>query len=137
MNVYKNNQQVVFNIQYHVIWVTKNHHKFLQDSIAVRTRELIRLGCEARGIAVLQGSLGKDHVHLLISCTSNMVPSKIVQYLKEQLSSLLQEQFPQLKKQYWGQQLWEKGYFCASVGDIDEETIRNYIVNQFNEGKDE
>ncbi|WP_369293526.1 transposase [Mesobacillus stamsii] len=40
----------------------------LYGPIAIRTRELIRQGCEARGITILQGSVGKDHIHLLIAC---------------------------------------------------------------------
>ncbi|RFA32479.1 IS200/IS605 family transposase, partial [Virgibacillus dokdonensis] len=32
---------------------------------------------------------------------------------------------------------WARGYFCATVGTVTEEIIRNYIANQFNEGKDE
>ncbi len=65
----------------------------------------------------------------LISCPPSMVPSKIVQYLKES-SSRLQDEFSQLKKKYWGQHLWARGYFCATVGSVTEETIREYIENQ-------
>ncbi|MGF7126735.1 REP element-mobilizing transposase RayT [Natronobacillus azotifigens] len=42
-----------------------------------------------------------------------------------------------MKKKYWGQHLWARGYFCASVGSVDEETIRNYIANQSSEEKNE
>jgi putative transposase len=37
-----------------------------------------------------------------------------------------------LKKRYWGQHIWARGYFCATVGTVTEETIRNYIENQEN-----
>lgn len=50
-------------------------------------------------------------------------------------SRLLQEQFPELQKKYWGQHLWARGYFCAIVGGVTEEMIRNYIANQGNEEK--
>ena len=29
-----------------------------------------------------------------------------------------------------GQHLWARGYFCASVGAVDEETIKKYIEDQ-------
>lgn len=99
--------------------------------IAIRTRELIRQGCEARGITILQGSVGKDHIHLLLSCPPSLAPSKILQYLKGRSSRLLQDEFLELKKRYWGQHLWARGYFCATVGTVTEEIIRNYIANQF------
>ena len=120
-----------------MIWVTKYRYKVLSGPIAIRARELIRHGCEARGIIILQGSVGKDHIHLLISCPPSLAPSKILQYLKGRSSRLLQDEFPELKKRYWGQHLWARGYFCATVGTVTEEIIRNYIANQFNEEKND
>jgi putative transposase len=29
--------------------------------------------------------------------------------------------------------LWARGYFCATVGSVTEEIIKNYIENQSNE----
>src|SRR5207302_10815770 len=37
---------------------------------------------------------------------------------------------PELRKRYWGQHLWARGYFCATVGAVDEATIQAYIENQ-------
>jgi len=56
--------------------------------------------------------------------------SKIVQYLKGRSSKLIQDEFPELKKRYWGQYLWATGYFCATAGTVTEETIKEYIENQ-------
>ncbi|WP_425441064.1 transposase [Sporolactobacillus nakayamae] len=28
-----------------------------------------------------------------------------------------------MKKRYWGQHLWPKGYFCATVGSVTDETF--------------
>ncbi|GGN66566.1 IS200/IS605 family transposase [Oceanobacillus indicireducens] len=137
MDGYKKNSHAVYDIKYHVIWVTKYRYKVLSGQIAYRTRELIRQGCEARGITILQGSVGKDHIHLLISCPPSLALSKIMQYLKGRSSRLLQDQFPDLKMKYWGQHLWARDYFCATVGNVDEETIRSYIANQFSGEKND
>lgn len=127
---YSKSGHAAYDIKYHIIWVTKYRYKMLRGEIALRLRELIRQGCEARGIVIVQGSVGSDHVHLLLSCLPSIAPSKLVQYLKGRSSRLLQEQFPELKKKYWGQHLWGRGYFCATVGSVTEETIRRYIENQ-------
>lgn len=76
------------------------------------------------------GSIGKYHVHMLIGYSPNIAPSKIVQYLKGKLSRLIQDEFPELKKKYWGQHLWAREYFCATVGSVTEETIKRYIASQ-------
>ncbi|WP_420852761.1 IS200/IS605 family transposase [Sporolactobacillus pectinivorans] len=60
-----------------------------------------------------------------------------MQYLKGRSSRLLQDEFSELKKRYWGQHLWSRGYFCATVGNVTEEIIRNYIANQSNKVKDD
>ena len=48
----------------------------------------------------------------------------------ERAARRLQDEFPELRKRYWGQHLWARGYFCATVGSVDEATIREYIENQ-------
>ena len=111
-------------------WVTKYRYKVLGGEVSKRLRELIRQGCEARNITIVQGSIGRDHVHMLLSCSPSLAPSKIVQYLKGRSSRLLQDQYPELKKNYWGQHLWGRGYFCATVGSVREETIKRYIEDQ-------
>jgi len=127
---YRKSSHAIYDIKYHVIWVTKYRYKILKGEIGLRLRELVRQGCEARGITIVQGSIGKDHVHLLLSCPPSLAPSKMVQYLKGRSSHLIQEEFPELKKRYWGQHLWARGYFCATVGTVTEETVRKYIEDQ-------
>ncbi len=37
---------------------------------------------------------------------------------------------PAVRKRYWGQHLWARGYYCASVGAVDEKPIREDIESQ-------
>ena len=120
----------MYDIKYHVIWITKYRYKVLNKPIASRLRELIRQGCEARNITIVRGSIGKDHVHMLIGCSPNIAPGKIVQYLKGRSSRLIQDEFLELKKRYWGQHLWARGYFCTTVSSVTEETIKRYIESK-------
>jgi len=62
-------------------------------------------------------------------------PAKIAQYLKGKSLYRLQREFPALQKRYWGRHLWGRGYFCATVGAITEEQIKQYIANQTEELK--
>ena len=119
-----------YDIEYHIGWTTKYRYKVLKGNVAERLRKLIRQGCEARNITIIRGSIGKEHVHLLISSPSNIAPSQIIQYLKGRSSKLLQGEFKELKRKYWGQYLWAPGYFCRTVGTVTEEMIKNYIENQ-------
>ena len=131
MAEYERGSHTIHDIKYHIVWITKYRYEILTKKIAERLRELLRQGCEARGITIVEGSVGKEHVHMLLSCPTQLAPAKIVQYLKGRSSRLIQEEFPELKRRYWGQHLWARGYFCATVGTVTQEMIKAYIEHQF------
>ena len=100
------------------------------DPMVQRARGLIRQICAAREVTIVRGAVSPDHIHLLVAAPPQLAPAKLVQYLKGRSSRMLQEEFPHLRKRYWGQHLWARGYFCATVGAADEKTIQAYIENQ-------
>ena len=61
-----------------------------------------------------------DYIHMLVSSPPQLAPAKLVQYVKRRSSRRLQDEFPHLRKRYWGQHLWARGYFCATVGREDD-----------------
>ena len=98
--------------------------------MAERARDLIRQVCEARDVVIIRGAVSPDHIHMLLSAPPHLAPAKLVQFIKGRSSRRLQEEFPELRKRYWGQHLWARGYFCATVGAVDEATIKAYIENE-------
>ena len=66
MQEYNKGSHTVYDIKYHIVWVTKYRYRVLNKQISLRLRELIRQGCEARNITIVGGSIGKDHVNMLI-----------------------------------------------------------------------
>jgi putative transposase len=130
---YRKGSHSVYDIKYHVVWVTKYRHKVLSGQVALRLRELIRQSCESRGVVIVRGNISKEHVHMLLSCPPVYAPAKIVQYLKGRSSRMLQDEFVELKRRYWGQHLWARGYFCGTVGAVTEEMIKQYVENQSGE----
>jgi putative transposase len=81
-------------------------------------------------VVIVRGAVAPDHIHMLVTCPANLEPAKLVQYLKGRSSRRLQDEFPELRKRYGGQHLWARGDFCASVGAVDEATIKKYIEDQ-------
>jgi len=127
---YRHSAHAVYDIKYHVIWVTKYRYKVLRGRVAERARDLIRQICQAREVVIVRGAVAPDHIHMLLSAPPQLSPAKLVQYIKGRSSRRLQEEFPELGKRYWGQHLWARGYFCATVGAVDEAKIKEYIENQ-------
>ena len=85
------------------MWVTKYRYKILTGDIAERVRELVRQTCEAFEIRIVDGVVSKDHLNILVSAPPTMAPSEIMRRIKGRASSYLFEEFPQLKKRFWGQ----------------------------------
>ena len=127
---YRKGSHTIYDIQYHCVWVTKYRYQVLRGEVAERARELIRQVCMSRDNTILKGHISTDHVHVLVSCPPTLSPAKVVQYLKGASSRKLQDEFPHLKKRYWGQHLWARGYFCGTVGAVTEEMVRRYVENQ-------
>ena len=127
---YRRGADTVTALKYHFVWKTKYSYSVLRGDVGLRLREVLRMVCAERGMTVVQGNIRPDHVHLLVSAPAHLSPAKIVQYLKGKSSYRLQREFPELQKRYWGQHLWGRGYFCATVGAVAEEQIKRYIEQQ-------
>ena len=128
---YRYGSHTVFNIEYHFVWVSKYRYKVLTGDVAQRLIELIRQTCETFEIKIIKGVVSKDHLHVLLSAPPTMAPSEIMRRLKGRTSHKLFEEFPLLKKRYWGGHFWARGYFCATSGQLTEEMIKTYLEHHF------
>jgi len=127
---YRRGTHTVYDLKYHFVWVTKYRHPILVGDVAVGGRDLIRRICEERDVLILSGHVSRDHVHLFVSAPPSISPSDLAQALKGKSSRLLFEQFPHLRRRFWGQHLWARGYFVASAGTITDAAIQEYIARQ-------
>jgi len=127
---YSTSGHAIYDIKYHLCWCTKYRHKVLQGEIGLRCRDLLRQIAMAREVTIIRGALSPDHVHMLVAAPPVLSVSKLVQFLKGRSSRKLQMEFDELKRRYWGQHFWARGYFCATVGAVTEEMIKQYVENQ-------
>lgn len=137
MTGYKRTSHTVYDNKFHIVWITKYRKKVLKEDVGFRLREIIRQICSTDKVDILKGAIGPDHIHLLLSIPPYMAVSRLVQHLKGESSRKLQMEFPHLKKQFWGQHLWAIGYFCATTGQITEDTVKKYIEEQGKHEEDE
>ena len=112
MAEYRHSAHAVFDIKYHVVWITKYRYKILRGRLAERARDLIRQICQSRDVVIVRGAVSPDHIHVLLSAPPHLSPAKLVPFIKGRSSRKLQEEFPELRRKYWGQHLWARGYFA-------------------------
>jgi len=113
--------------------MTKYRYKVLTGDLAIRTRDLIRRICTEENVEILKDTVSSDHIHILVSLDPSLPVSTLVKYLKGKTSHILQMQYPNLRKRYWGQHLWARGYFAVSVGNVTAEMIKEYIEHHLEE----
>ena len=72
--------------------------------------------------------VAKDHVHLFLNFPPRYAIAKVVGILKSMSASELFKEFPELRRQLWGGEFWEDGYFVRTVGDqVTAEVVKRYI----------
>ena len=130
MEYYRTTSHTKFDNKYHLVWITKYRKKVLTGEIGIRSRDIIRQVCENFDIDIIRGNISPDHVHLLVSIPPKHSISEIIKNIKGRSSRILQQEFPQLKKEYWGSHFWAIGYFCVTSGNITDEMIIKYIEEQ-------
>lgn len=127
---YRKTSHVVYECKYHICWVPKYRYSILTGHVALRVRELVRQIAAANEVEIITGSVGSDHIHIYVSIPPNLSVSKFVQFVKGASSRKLQLEFEHIRKRYWGQHVWARGYFVATAGVVSDELIQNYIRNQ-------
>ena len=128
---YRTGSHTKYKIEYHFVWVTKYRYQILQGDVAERVRELVRQTCGIFEIEIIRGVVSKDHVHILVSAPPTMSPSDIMRRIKGRTSSKLFEEYPHLKKRYWGRHFWARGYFCLTAGELTKQMIEEYLAHHF------
>ena len=134
---YREGSHTKYKIEYHFVWATKYRYGQLQGELALRVRELIRQICAHLEIHILRGVVSKDHVHLLLSAPPTLSPAEIMRRIKGRTSSKVFEEFPHVKKRYWGRHFWARGYFCVTAGELTQEMIKLYLAHHFEQPADD
>ena len=127
---YRKTAHSVYDLKYHIVWITKYRKPILRGAIGKRVRELIRQTCASLDVYIVKGHVAKDHVHLLVSVPPNLSVSELVQRLKGRSSRKMLQEYDELRREFWGRHLWARGYFAASTGNVTDEIVAEYIEKQ-------
>ena len=81
---------------------------------------------------ILKAEVCPDHVHMLVEIPPKVSVSSFMGYLKGKSSTMLYEQFSELKYKYRNREFWSKGYYVDTAVK-NAERIAEYIANQLRE----
>jgi len=124
----------VYDTRYHLVWAPKYRKWVLQGAIRQRVKELFQEIAGHHGFEIEEMEVDKDHVHLFLSFPPKYSIGQVVGLMKAVSAKEIREEFPEVRKQLWGGEFWEDGYFARTVGDkVTAEVIKKYI--RFHEAK--
>ena len=130
MRLYRLGAHTKSDLKVHLVWIPKYRKAVLTGEVAIRVRDLLRQIAAEHELEIMSGKVARDHVHLFISYRPNQQVSQIMQWLKGISWRVLLQEFPHLRKQFWGRHFWARGYLAVSSGTITDEMIREYIDEQ-------
>ena len=128
MNSYKHG---VYQNIFHLVWQTKYRYKMLrQDKYRLEIRQILEETAARHKIHFVELAVLSDHVHSLADCPPSMSQTKALNLLKGASSHEFFERHPNFRLRYPKGHFWSPGKGGRTVGDVDQETVIDYVRRQ-------
>ena len=126
----------VYLIKYHLIFIVKYRKDLFLNNDYVEYLKIILTEIEKRYFLNPETiGFDEDHVHVLMQAAPRYSPSRVVQIVKSITAREMFNQFPEIKKELWGGELWSDGGYIGTVGEgANADIIRKYIQKQGRKG---
>ena len=126
---YSKSSHTTYHNRYHLVWITKYRFNVLNKEMKIRIREITRQICRQLGVDIISGVLSSNHVHMFVNIPPKLSVSEFMRRIKGATSRRIQQEYPVIRKRYWGKRFWGRGYFCTTSGNVTNDIIMNYIDN--------
>lgn len=122
----------VYDLHYHVVWVTKYRvHAFNTDKVVNALKDKLLEIAKDNGYTIEAMEIMPNHVHLLISAKPKVSITVLVKKLKGITGKWLFQAFPdEMRKYFWHSHIWSPSYYVGSVGNTTEAIVKKYIETQ-------
>ena len=121
-----------WNCKYHIVFAPKYRRKIFYREKREAIGKILRQLCEWKGVKIIEAEACPDHIHLFVEIPPKMAVSTFMGYLKGKSSTMLYEQFGELKYKFRNREFWCRGYYVDTVGK-NESRIAEYVRNQLKE----
>ena len=105
-----------WNCKYHIVFTPKYRRQVIYKQISADIGQIIRVLCERKGVTILEAAAMPDHIHLYVEIPPKYSVSSFMGYLKGKSSTMLYEQFGELKYKFRNREFWCRGYYVCTVG---------------------
>ena len=121
-----------WNCKYHIVFAPKYRRQVFYRQKKEVVGKILRQLYEWKGVEIIAAEVCPDHIHMLVAIPPKMAVSSFMGYLKGKSSTMLYEQFGELKYKYRNREFWCRGYYVDTTGK-NTNRIAEYIKNQLKE----
>ena len=132
MNTWESKNRHKYLLQYHLILVCKYRKKLLNEPIRTDIIKLFEDICKKQHTIIKTINTDNDHIHYLLETGPTVTVSKLISTLKSYITDHIWKLYPiELSHHFWKEHtFWTDGYFISSIGNVSEQTLREYIEEQ-------
>ena len=92
--------------------------------------EIIGKICKMEEVTIIKAATLPDHVHMYVSIPPKLSVSKVVGRIKGKNALMIFDRHPEYRDRY-NRHFWARGYYCETIGNVNEATIKKYIEEQY------
>lgn len=133
VNTYKSNSHSRYLLQFHLIFVCKYRRKLMcANNIAGDIKALSIEIANRHKVSIRYMETDQDHIHYMIETTPNINLANFVKIMKPYITyHMWQKYLNYLSKCFWNEHtLFSDVYFLASIGNVSQDVLKEYIENQ-------
>ena len=119
----------VYDTRYHLVWSPKYRKWILRGDIREYVEQCFKEIADINEFEIEAMEIAEDHVHIFLGFPPRYSISDVVKRFKGKSARGIFQEYPEVKKELWGGQFWEDGYFARTVGDkITKDVVKKYIT---------
>ena len=119
-----------YNCTYHIVFIPKYRRKVMFGKLRKDVGEILGKVCKMEGVTILKAATLPEHVHMYVSMPPKLNVSKTIGRIKGKSALMIFDRHPEYRDRN-NRHFWERGYYCETVGNVNEETIKQYIQEQY------
>jgi len=118
----------VYDTRYHIVWAPKYRKWILRGDLREFVEQCFQEIASSHEFEIEEMESAEDHVHLFLGFPPQYSISTVVKNLKGSSARAIFQRYPEVKRELWGGEFWEDGYFARTVGDkVTKDMIKKYI----------
>ena len=124
----KRASHAVYDTRYHLVWAPKYRKWILRGYLREYVGTIFQEIATANEFDIEAMEIAEEHVHIFLGFPPRYSIAQVVQRFKGRSARMIFQVFPEVKRELWGGEFWEDGYFVRTVGDkVTKDIIKKYI----------